>query len=201
MKHMLAWTFLTALGVGLLLVPARGGDKGLDSPYYPLKKGTAWEYVADGKKITVTVTDHEKVGDLMCAKVETDLGGGNKMIEHLTVKDDGIYRVRANNEDIKPPLLVLKLPPKKGDEWTVDSALKGYGIKGKLSVAAEEKITVGKTEYTAFQVKSSDLKMGGQNATMETWFAKDVGMVKQHFKLPGSGLERTIELEKFTAGK
>jgi len=201
MKHLLALTTLAALGVGLLFVPARGGDKGLDSPYYPLKKGTTWEYVADGKKITTTVTDHEKVGDLLCAKIETDLGGGAKMIEHVAVKDDGIYRVRANNEDIKPPFLILKLPPKKGEEWTVDSTAKGFGIKGKFSIAAEDKVKVGKTEYTAFQVKSAELKMGGQNASMEACFAKDVGMVKQQFKLPGAGLERTIELEKFTAGK
>ena len=113
MKHLFALTTLAVLGVGLLLVPARGGDKGLDNPYFPLKKGTTWEYVADGKKITTVVTDHEKVGDLMCAKIETDLGGGQKIIEHVAVKDDGIYRVKANNEEVKPPFLILKLPPKR----------------------------------------------------------------------------------------
>ena len=203
MKRLLASTVLTVLAAGLLLAPAKGGDKGLDSPYFPLKKGSSWEYLADGKKITVTVTDHEKVGDLMCAKVETDLGGGNKMLEHLAVKEDGVYRVRANNEDIKPPVLILKLPPKKGDEWTWDSAIKGYAIKGKLSVTADNlKINVQKTEYpAAILVKGTDLKMGTQTGTVDTWFAKDVGMVKQHFVLPGSGLDRTVELEKFTPGK
>ena len=138
MKHLFALTTLAVVGLGLLFVPARGGDKGLDSPYFPLKKGTTWEYVADGKKITTVVTDHEKVGDLLCAKIETDLGGGQKIVEHIAVKDDGIYRVRANNEDVKPPFLMLKLPPKKGEEWTVDSTAKGFGIKGKMTIAADE---------------------------------------------------------------
>src|SRR5439155_2911588 len=116
----------------------------------------------------------------------------------LAVKEDGVYRVRANGEDIKPPFLVLKLPPKKGEEWSVDCNAKGFVIQGKLSIAADDaKISVGKTEYTTVLVKASNLKMGGQNASMDAWFAKDVGMVKQHFKLPGVGLERTVELEKF----
>jgi hypothetical protein len=35
--------------------------------------------------------------------------------------------------------------------------------------------------------------------SMETWYAKDVGMVKQHVKLPD--YEVVLELTEFTAGK
>jgi hypothetical protein len=64
----------------------------------------------------------------------------------------------------------------------------------------EEKLTVGNDSYDTVSVKSSDFVMGGQNVSMEAWYAKDVGMVKQHFKLPGADYDVVLELTKFTAG-
>ena len=209
MKRLAALALVTLFNVGAVLGPASGGDKGdknetgtLDSPYYPLKIGTTWDYVANSKKVTVKVTKHEDINGVKCARLETDTGGGAVMSEDLTVKEDGVYRVRAQGKDVKPPFLMLKLPPKKDDSWTVDSMAENFAIKGKLSVAADsEKVTVGKETYDAVLVKSSDLKMGGQAAVMECWYAKDRGMVKQHFRIPGASLDVTVELEKFTAGK
>ena len=59
---------------------------------------------------------------------------------------------------------------------------------------------VGK-DYDTFKVVASDMKVGGQEAQMTSWFSEGVGMVKQTFSLPGAGVDVTLELEKFTAGK
>jgi hypothetical protein len=206
MKRLAPLALVTLFGIAILGA-AQGIDKGdkgddFDNPYYPLKVGTTWEYAGGGKKVIITVKTHEDVpGSGKCAVLETDSGGG-KLTEHLAVKGDGIYRVRANGKDVTPPVLVLRLPLKKGEEWKVDSKSDNNEITGKWTVAAEEKLTVGKDEYrTAYLVKSTDLKMGLQSATAERWYAKDRGMVKYNFRIPSAGVEVSLELEKFTAGK
>jgi hypothetical protein len=210
MKRLATLASGVVLFLGSIWTPVSGGDKGekkadsgtLVSEYYPLKKGNTWEYLSGGKKIVVKVADVDTIdiGDskIPCARVETD---GGVVTEHLTVKQDGVYRVRSNGQDIKPAVMILKLPPKKGDSWPIDSMVQNFAMKGKLTTSGPDALEVGKSKYDAFSVKSSDLMIGGQSATMEAWFAKDVGMVKQRFKLPNADLEVVLELEKFTPGK
>src|SRR5438034_10502018 len=105
MKRLAPLTVLALFSLCALFGSASGGDKGdkggkaeqdlLENPYYPLKVGTTWEYIANSKKVTVKVTQHEKVGDVLCAKLETDSGSGAVITEHLTVTNGGVYRVRA----------------------------------------------------------------------------------------------------------
>lgn len=184
-----------------LATAAVPGDQGaLDkSEFFPLKVGTTWEYLAAGKKILVKVAAHEKVQDMLCAKLETD-AGGVAITEHVTVKDGFVLRVQANGQKIEPPFKILKLPPADKEKWDIKCMLPGYPITGFLSTSTD-KVKVGGKDYDAFLVTASDLKIGGQDATMKTWFAKDVGMVKQIFTQPNAGLDVTLELEKFTAGK
>jgi hypothetical protein len=176
----------------------------LETPYYPLKKGTTWEYKSGGKIVEVKVADHETLEGMVCARVETTIPNG-KLTEHLTVKQEGVFRVRSNGQEIKPPLLVLKfapnqLVPQKDDHWFFECMVQNYSMKGKNTVG-EEKLTIGKTTSETFIVKSSEMFMGNQAVTMETWYAKDIGMVKQHLKLAAADLDVVLELEKFTAGK
>jgi hypothetical protein len=206
MKRLASLALVTLVGALALLGSAQGGDKGdkgdnLENPYFPLKVGTTWEYAAVGKKVTITVKTHEDVpGSGKCAVLETDAAGG-KLTEHLSVKSDGIYRVRANGKDITPPYLVLRFPPKKGEEWQIDSKTDNFAITGKLAIAEEQKVKVPAGEFDATVVKSTNLKMGPQEAVLEAWYAKDRGMIKQHFRIPSAGFDIMLELEKFTAGK
>jgi hypothetical protein len=188
--------------LGVLLTPVAATDTtAVDdirvSPYFPMKVGTTWEYAYAGKKIVVKVAAHDEIDGQTSARLETD-SGGRILVEHVTVKEDGIYRIRANGFDIKPPLLLLKLPPTKGDTWSVDSTVQNFALAGKLTLG-EEKLMVGTKAYDTVSVKTIDMVMGGQSVSMETWYAKDVGMVKQHVKLPD--YEVVLELTEFTAGK
>ena len=118
------------------------------------------------------------------------------MAEYLTVKTDGVYRVRANNQDVKPPLLILAL--KKAETWSVDSMVQNYALKGKFTTGEEKQLKLGKLTFDdVVTVKSSDLTMGEQSASIEAWYAKNIGMVKQHFKLPVAELDIVLELEAF----
>jgi hypothetical protein len=199
MKSLLLLAATAILPLAGLLAPVASDDM-LVSPYYPLKVGTTWEYTSAGKKIVVKVMSHNEIDGQTCAHIETD-ASGNRRSEDVTVKEDGIYRVRANDKDIKPPVLILKLPPTKGDSWSIDSAVQNFNLKGKM-ILGEEKLKVGNDQdYDTLRVKSSDMVMGEKSASMETWFAKDVGMVKQHLKLPAAEYDVVLELTKFTAGK
>jgi hypothetical protein len=198
----------TLVGVVVLLAgveltsTAIAGDKDKlnNSPFFPLKVGTKWEYQSSGKKITVEVKAHETVGGVLCARLETD-SGGVTLTEHLTVKDDGIYRVQANGQKIEPMFLVLKLPPKDGESWKNNSTAQGFKIEADMTIKEEKKLKVLGKEFDTFKVTAPNMKVGGQDAQMTSWFDKDVGMVQQTFVLPGAGVDVKLELEKFTAGK
>jgi hypothetical protein len=203
MKRLSIFAGLAFLLVAVEWAPgAAGGDKAnLDKvEYFPLKVGTSWEYLAGGKTIKVKVAAHEMVDGMNCAKVDTD-SGGVTLTEHLTVKDGGVYRVRANGQKIDPPFLVIKLPPKPGEEWKNNCVAGGFKVDGTFKIGEQKKVKVGNTEYDAIVVTSENLKISGQEATMTTWFDKEKGMVKQAYSLPNSNVDVTLELDKFNAGK
>src|SRR5262245_57375242 len=108
--------FLLALTMALVAGPVGlwAQEKIAESPYYPLKVGTAWHYRAGDKKTIVRVVKHEKVGDTLCALLETERDGTVGAREHIGVKEDGIYRFTGDGVRAEPPVCVLKLPPKKG---------------------------------------------------------------------------------------
>jgi hypothetical protein len=169
-----------------------------DASFFPIKVGSSWEYASGGKKVVVKVAAHEKVGDVMCARFETSTDGG-AFSEHVAVKSDGVFKFRANGQNIEPPLLMLKLPAKKGDSWSVKSEVQGYSIFGKYAVS-EEKISVEKVDYTTISVKSSDLILAGRLTMLEDFYAKDVGLIRKTVKMPDAQIDVVIELVKFTPG-
>lgn len=197
-------------------------DKFKETPYSPLKVGTTWHYRAGDSRFTVRVVRHEKVGDALCALLETTREGTVVGSEHLAVVGDGVYRydltyplvqsgprsqAEHRNEKktvqtlvsqaLKPPMLVLKLPPKAGDSWKVDSKSEGKTFRGSFQLA-EQEITVPAGTYKTFRVASQDLEVNSLKPTITTFFAEGVGMVKQVVSIGDAKVE--IELEKFEAG-
>src|SRR5690348_14212 len=94
------------LGCSLLflaVVELAAQDKLRQTPYYPLQVGTTWHYRAGDSKFTIHVARHEKVGDTLCAVLETKRNGKVIGSEHLVVTSDGVYRH------------TLTLPPSRGE--------------------------------------------------------------------------------------
>src|SRR5262245_12534285 len=89
----------------LLCLPAPLAAQGKlpDVPLFPLKVGTRWQYRCGKDTIVVRVAAHEKVGDVLCARLEAT-GGDRKSTEHLAVRPDGVYRHQAAGKKIEPPL-------------------------------------------------------------------------------------------------
>ena len=197
MKRLVTLTALVILAAPLTSV--RADDKVVgESPYYPLKVGSTWVYTGPGNsKITNKVVAHEKVGDTMCAKVETQLGGVVQTFEHIGITDDGIYRYSYNGTQYDKPLLLLKLPAKKGDESKIDTKIGTDTITGKLTTT-EEKLTVPAGKYDAM-VAGGKLMAGDQTIELANYFVKDVGIAKIKMELMGQSI--VVELDKFEPGK
>ncbi len=126
--------------------------------------------------------------------------------QHLSVSADGVYRHDLTDQHSgaavtqvpKPPILVLKLPPKDGESWKVDSKADGKTFRGAFKID-EQEIKVSAGTYKAVRVTSQDLEVNGLKPVITTYFASGAGMVKQIIQEGDSKVE--IELEKFEAGK
>jgi hypothetical protein len=191
-------------------------DKLTETPFYPLPVGTTWHYKAGEGQFTIRVAKHEKVGDTLCARLEVTRDGKVIGVQHLAVTADGVYchdlTYRAPKGDSatgkdgehdvtqtpKPPILMLKLPPKKGDSWKVDSKGDGKSFRGAFQID-EKEVKMQDRTYKTVCVTSQDLEVNGLKPTITTYYANGTGMVKQ--VIQEGNVTTTIELEKFEAGK
>jgi hypothetical protein len=191
-----------ALAGPLLLALAGAGraqDKMETTPYYPLAVGSTWDYKAGDNKFTLKVTKHEKVGNALCARVEYFVKDKSQSFEHVSVTKDGVYRNTFEGKEAMPPVLFLKLPPKKDETWKVDSKVGGEAVKGTFKNNGEEEVKVPAGSYKATVVASQDLEANGMKMSVTYYFAEKVGMVKQLVEV--SGQKIVIELEKYEPGK
>lgn len=188
--------------VSAAAAPAPEQTQGKDSEYYPMQDGNAWTYRVGDKKFQLKIAKHEKVGEVNCARVEMLEENSVKSSELIGVTAQGVSRFRFEDKDTSPPILILKLPPKKDETWKVDSTVgktakaAGETLKGTFKAGEEKEVTVPAGKYTnVITAGSDDLDANGQKIGFTYYFAKDVGMVKQVIDLGGQKV--TIELEKF----
>jgi len=181
-----------------LLTSGFADDKKIESAYYPLTVGNTWKYTATGdQKITVTLSKFEKVGDEMCALLETKVGDNVGATEHIGVKEDGVYRYTFMGQKADPPVRIIKLPPKTGDTWKVQSSVGPQKLAVNYTMK-EEKVEVPAGKFSAIVTETDEFMAGPVMMSAKIWYAKDVGMVKTVMKVAGQ--EVVLELEKFDKG-
>jgi hypothetical protein len=147
---------------------------------------------------------HEKKGEYMTARIETYVNGQSVMSENLTATKDAVLRIAAADVVASKPTTVIKLPPKAGEKWTIDAEVGPEKLAGELACdAIAEKVTVKAGEFTAVKVsgKFTTTAASGekQEITLTTWYADGTGPVKIIIKT--QGVEVTLDLQKYTAGK
>lgn len=192
-------------------------DKIAETSHYPLQVGTTWHYKAGESKFTVRVAKHEKVGDTLCARLEVTRDGKLVGSQHLAVTADGVYchdlTYRAPKTDSaadkggerevtqtpKPPILLLKLPAKKGDKWKVDSKGDGTNFRGAYQIDVQEVKVPAGSDSKAIVVTSQDLEVNGLKPVITTYYASGIGMAKQ--VIQEGNVTTTIELVGFEMGK
>lgn len=189
---------VAALALGLPSAAAQADKQGFkDSPYFPLQVSNRWEYRVGPRTLVMRVVKHELIDKQWCARLETK-GDGTTVVEYVGVRPDGVYRFRANAFDLLPPLCLCKVPAKKDAHWQVQSRTAGQELQGRYSQEFEA-VTVRGKPYRALKVTTTDLKVGGEKTAITTWYAANVGMVKQIVK--NREVEILVELEKFQAAE
>jgi len=186
-----------ALAICLLLIS--GGTLAVAqnaTPFYPLNVGNKWTYRIGDQQMVLQVARQEDVDGTKCFVLETR-AGNQVFTEHVSVGADGLYRYKAMDQKVVPPVCFFKLPPQKGASWEVDSKLGAIRVQGTFRLD-EVEVAVPAGKHKTF-VSLFDLKQGGQDVKISIYLAAGVGMVKQ--KMEVSGKEVLIELEKFEGAK
>jgi hypothetical protein len=181
-----------------LAAPAPAQEKLAQTPYFPLAVGSAWTYKAGDGRFTVRVARHEKVGPVLTARLEVVADKKVVAFENVGVTPGAVVRYALDGKEAKPPVAFLKLPPKKGESWKVESALAGAPLKGAFK-AGEEEVKVPAGTYKAVAVTAQDLEVNGVKVHLVCYYAAKVGLVKQVQEIAGRKL--VIELENYEPGK
>src|SRR5260370_25258892 len=116
---------LLALPLALALgTAARAADETpKTSDYYPLKVGNVWIYKISDVKFEMRVKSFESVDGQLCARIEMSVNGNPQAVEHVAVKDDGVYRYKFQDKKAEPAVPFLKLPPAPCETWEVSSSI------------------------------------------------------------------------------
>jgi hypothetical protein len=184
----------------LFVVGARTADDALpETPYYPLKVGNSWTYKSPQVSVTGKVARYEKVGNDLCARIESSIGDKVVTFEDVTVRSSGVYRCAFGDNRLNPPLLFLKLPPKKTQTWPIDTTIGDQKATGTFTGDIADEITVPAGTYKDVYVCTGQMEIGGVKCTFIYYFAKDVGMIKQSVEMPTQKI--VVELEKFELAK
>jgi hypothetical protein len=167
---------------------------------YPLGVGTQWTYRSGPIVLFERVAKHEKIGNETCARVETMLDERIVNYEHLAVRADGVYRVSVAGRPVNPPLRLLKLPAKAGDDWTVESKIGGQTIRGQFKTREEPLVLrdsrpEGDRPLTVFVVSGEDFRVA--ESPISTSYAARFGKVKQ--TIVTDGQTTVMELLEFAA--
>lgn len=158
---------------------------------FPLKDGATWSYrTSAGQAIEVRVVGASTVRGQACRILETVVGPQVTQ-EHLAVAAEGLTAFKVENAfgtlEYPTPILRARLPLKAGDAWTVKLDEGGAVNTYAYRTDGPERITVPAGTFEAWKVTAS-LPAGDKPATVATWYAKGVGMVRQVHEIKGPAL-------------
>lgn len=153
------------------------------TPYYPMAVGTERDYEgitngAQAPMLTEKIVRHEKIGGVMCVRLEVYLKNRRIAVEYVTLKADGVYRIQTNGIAVKPPLKILSLPVKAGTSWKAGGTISNQKISGTISLS-QKTIKVPAGQFKNAAVVHSGLKIGKIKLDSTVAFAKGFGMIYQ----------------------
>lgn len=178
-----------------------GGDRGTKyDDYFPLKIGYKWLYktTAEGNMplfveidVTCEVTGKEKVGNIECHVFELRFGieedRAFALKIYISSSRDGIKIHKIDSKIYDNPILLLKYPLMKGNEWETEIENK----KVKFKIEGEEEISVPAGKFKCHKIKIVGIEREGD---MSVWLAKGNGVIKCAQTIGINGSDATVTL-------
>ncbi|MCA9089661.1 MAG: hypothetical protein KDA90_13635 [Planctomycetaceae bacterium] len=196
---MLVRVLATCSAFALFASQANAQELAPSSEFFPTAIGTQWVFSAGGVEILERVVAHERIGNDVCARVETVFNGEPVSDEHIAVRPDGIYRVAVAGQPVTPAFRLAKFPPRLNDTWTINSMLADQPIAGSFQTG-QDKVTVPAGEYATLTSTGSGFQIGQAKLSFVYHFARGVGKVMQVTKIDGQP-DVVLQLKSFTPAK
>jgi hypothetical protein len=181
----------------LILVPSVSyavdpKEKSKPTDYLPTDEGAAWVYrVGDREQTQVVSEVKEKNG----AKIVVMMGiaNGRKVpAKTMSLTPEGVFMLSMGKLEYDPPICVLKLPIKEGEEWPVRLVSGKDEFKLTHTTRKVEKLKFQNGTYEAIPVTVLG-NVAGKDVVMTQWYAPGVGLVKVN-----QGEKTVQELKVFT---
>ena len=177
----------------------------------PTVEGTSWEYDS-----TETLTGTVPVRSVITIRAGKQLLDGKELVkletisanivsktELVSVDENGIACLARSGKDgriakLNPPEPIIAAPVKVGAAWELESEVLGIKAHQRVTIVAEESVTVPAGKFRAFHLKSEDSSL--MSIKLDRWFVPGTGFVKETTVLRGPGMMQrvTLELNKIT---
>jgi hypothetical protein len=171
--------------------------------YYPLAKGTKWEYRISGEErdfaLTCEITETQIKDGKTHARIEAQLPNAVTLGEELSSDGNGVYRTAILGAKLTQPLPIIKYPIKARDAWKDKIKLgenDGNVVITVKDIASAIEVPAGK--FTTLAIESI-VELNGEKVVASIWYADGIGIVKQE-TICGSRV-MLMELKKYSPAK
>lgn len=154
--------------------------------YFPLAPGATWaRKSSDGAQVNARVVGTKTVGLVRCTVVATaSVRGGTERTTHICYQatDQEIRIIESEAPGgrsivLDPPRSLMKLPPQAGKSWAWIPKSAPVDMKVTDEWVREETVRVPAGTFRAWKLMTVT-KRGEDTATVRTWYAPGVGVVK-----------------------
>jgi hypothetical protein len=171
--------------------------------YYPLVKGTKWEYRVSAQEreisLTCEIVDSGPKDGKTYARIEAQLPNSIILREELSLDVNGVYRNVIMGAKLDQPIPIIKYPVKARDVWR--DKIKVGDLDGTFVIAIKDiaaKIEVPAGKFTTLEIEST-VEMNGEKVVACIWYAEGIGIVKQETTCGAHVV--LMELKKHTTAK
>ena len=176
-----------------------------DNSLFPLSVGNEWRYNYHSNTVRAQVEMTELVDGTQTFIVVHKFSGEKVRFWYFE-NESGIFMAKSKNrfseKDNLPHLpIILKSKLEKGNSWNYVAGSEEFNTTYQVESLGKQKVSTTAGEFTAYGFK---IKAISKDKTLEftSWYAPDVGFVKQTEASDENGVETTVfDLSSYTLRK
>ncbi len=185
-------------GIGVLFAGfAVGAPKPAETApvYFPSKVGDTRVYRLSNAEITETITSSDKKDEVMSLEMETTFPVGSKLKTLVRITDKGMFKTAEGETTYDPPICILPSPATPSKTWEFEYQVNDTKRTGKARIVGLEEVEVPAGKFKCIRVDSDYPGADGTTICISSWYAANVGLVKE-----AHGKNEMSCLKSFEAG-